>query len=147
MSQKMTGREATIRIAVDGVLQEGTMIKCTDFTATPRTDLVEDDYLGEDETDIDIMHHGWDLAFSVDYQDEKAIDLVEQIIEAEQNQTAHPDITITVIYTFREASADGRIAAYYGVFLKQDEESIGGRKEKVKGKFAGKCKRRRMLAA
>lgn len=147
MSQKMTGREATIRIAVDGVIQEGSMIKVSDFTATPRTDLVEDDYLGEQETDIDIMHHGWDLGFSVDYQDAKAIDIVEDIIEREQNQERHPDITITVIYTFREPNETGRVAVYYGVFLKQDEEAMGGRKERVKSKFTGKCKRRRMLEA
>ena len=60
MSQKMRGEEAVIKISVDGIQQSGTMIKVTDFTATPRTDINEDDYLGEAETDLDIQHHGWD---------------------------------------------------------------------------------------
>lgn len=147
MSLKMRGSEATIRIARDGVVQPGSMFKVTDFTATPRTDLVEDDYLGELETDIDIQHHGWDLGFTIDVQDEKAIELVEEIIGREQDQTSHPDITITVLYTFREPGARAKIAVYHGVFLKMDEESFGGRKEKVKGKFAGKCKKRTVLNA
>ncbi len=147
MSQKMRGEEATIKIAVDGIVQGGTMIKVTDFTATPRTDISEDEYLGEQESDLDIQHNGWDGSFSVDYQDAVAIDLCETIIEREQEHTAHPSITITVIYTFREPGARGRIAVYRGCFMKQSEEGFGGRKEKVKGKFEFKCKRRSMLRA
>jgi hypothetical protein len=147
MSQKMRGSEATIRIAVDGVVQPGSMFKVVDFTATPRTDLHEDDYLGETETDLDIQHHGWDLGFSVDVQDAQVIELCDEIIQREIDHDVHPDITITVLYTFREPGARGKIAVYHGVFLKNDEESFGGRKEKVKGKFSGKCKRRTVLNA
>lgn len=147
MSLKMRGSEATIRIAVDGKVAPGSMFKLVDFTATPRTDLNEDDYLGELETDLDIQHHGWDFGFSVDILDEKSIELVEEIIAREIAKDVHPDITITVLYTFREPTARGKIAVYHSVFLKQDEESFGGRKEKVKGKFSGKCKRRTVLNA
>lgn len=145
MSHKTRGQEITIRIAVDGVAQAGSMIKLTDFTATPRTDLNEDDYLGEQETDIDIQHHGWDLGFTVDTIDGKALDLVEEIIGREQIHAVHPNITITVMYAFREPGEPGRIVAYRNVYLKQDEEGMGGRKEKVKGKFSGKCKRRSVI--
>lgn len=147
MSSKARGQEAIIRIAVDGQIQEGSMFKVTDFTATARTDINEDDYLGETETDLDIQHHGWDLAFSIDYQDAAAIEFTENVIAHEIEQSAHPDITITVIMTFREPNTRGKILVYHGVYLKQDEESIGGRKEKIKGKFSGKCKRRTALDA
>src|SRR5690348_10524757 len=102
MSQKMRGQELTMRIAVDGIVQGGSMIKLTDFTATPRMDINEDDYLGEKETDLDVQYHGWDLGFSIDYEDSVAIELVEDIITRESNNEQHPRITITVIYTFRE---------------------------------------------
>lgn len=147
MSLKMRGQEATIRIALDGVVQEGSMFKVTDFTATPRTDIQEDDYIGEQETDLDIQHHGWDLGFTVDILDETALLIVEEIIGREQDHDAHPNITITVLYEFREPTARPKIAVYYNVVLKQDEEGFGGRKEKVKGKFSGKCKKRRVLSA
>lgn len=142
MSQKMRGQEITMRIAVDGVVQSGSMVKLTDFSATPRTDINEDDYLGEKETDLDIQHHGWDLGFSIDYEDAAGIELCEDIVGRESNNEQHPRITITVIYTFREEGKRGKIATYRDVFLKQDEETAGGRKEKVKGKFSGKCKKR-----
>lgn len=147
MSQKMRGQELTMRIAVDGIVQQGSLIKLTDFSATPRTEINEDDYLGEKETDLDIQHHGWDLGFSIDYQDSAAMALCEDILGREANNEQHPRITITVIYTFRDPTVRGKIAVYRDVFLKQDEESAGGRKEKVKGKFSGKCKTRVLMNA
>jgi hypothetical protein len=147
MSQKMRGQEVTLRIALNGVVQEGSMFKVTDFTATPRTDIVEDDYLGEQETDLDIQHHGFDLAWSVDYQDATAMDFFQSILTAEANQESHPNITITAIYTFREPGVRSKIEVYRNVFVKQSEQSAGGRKEKVKGKFEGKCKKRVLMNA
>jgi hypothetical protein len=147
MSQKMRGQEITMRIAVDGVVQGGSMIKLTDFTTTMRTDITEDDYLGEKETDLDIQHHGFDFAFTVDYEDEKGLALAQEIIDAETNNEQHPKITMTVIYTFREPGVRGKVAVYRNVFLKQDEEGAGGRKEKVKGKFSGKAKTRQIMNA
>jgi hypothetical protein len=146
MSQKIRGEEVAIRIAVDGVVQGGSLFKLTDFSATPRTELTEDEYLGEAESDIDIQHHGWDLAFSFDHQDSVGIDLCEEIIGAEMAHQAHPNVTITVIYTYREPGARGKMAVYQKVFLAPKEESVGGRKEKVKGKFEGKCKKRSILS-
>lgn len=145
MSLKIRGEEVTIKIAVDGVVQTGSLLKVTEFSATPRTEITEEEYLGETESDLDIQHHGWDLMFGVDHQDSSAIDLVEDIISAEIAHTAHPRITITCIYTYREPGARGKMVVYQNVFLKPAEENVGGRKEKVKGKFEGKCKKRSVL--
>lgn len=147
MSQKMRGAELTMRISVDGIQQVGSLIKLTDFTINPRTDIVEDDYLGEKETDLDIQHHGFDGSFTIDYQDAEGLALADDIIEREINNEEHPQIVITVIYTFREPGARGKIATYFEVFMKQDEEGAGGRKEKVKGKFSFKAKRRKVMNA
>ena len=73
MSLILRGEEVSVRIAVDGVVLGGTLFKLTDFTATPRTEINEDDYLGEQETDLDIQHHGWDLSMSFDVQCSGAI--------------------------------------------------------------------------
>lgn len=147
MALKTRGEDVTMRIAVDGELLGGTGVKSTDFTATPRTELKEDDYLGEQETDLDIQHNGWDLGFSLDTVDAIAMLLTDEIIAREAAHTAHPDITITVIYTFREPGVRGKIAVFHGVFLKQDEEGFSGRKNNIKNKFTGKCKRRELLNA
>lgn len=145
MSLKMRGQEVVLRIAVDGVVQGGSMVKVTNFTATPRTDLKEDDYIGEQETDLDIQHNGWDLGFEVDTIDAAALDLIDDIIEREQAHDAHPDITFTAIYTFREPNQRGRMYVYHEVFVKADEEGTGGRKEKHMVKFSAKAKRRTPL--
>ncbi len=145
MSLKMRGQEVTLRIAVDGVIQAGSMVKVVDFTATPRIDLKEDDYIGEQETDLDIQANGWDLGFSVDTIDAAALDLIDDIVLRERAHARHPDITITTTYTFREPNVRGRAYVYHGVFLKPDEEGASGRKEKHKVKFTAKAKRRTPL--
>lgn len=151
MSLKTRGEEALVTISSDvsGVATtlRGSMQKTKDFTSTPRTDIKEDDYLGELETDLDIQHHGWDLEFSVDTTDAAVMEYTDGVIAAEDEHRAHPNTTITVIYTFREPGVRGKIAVFHGVFLKQDNEQIPGRKDIIKCKFSGKCKRRELLAA
>lgn len=145
MSLRQRGEEVTLRIAVDGQLLTGSMLKVEDFTATPRTDLIEDDFLGESESDLDIQHHGWDLSWSVQNQDAVAIDLCDLIIEREQNHEAHPDITITAIHAYRERGEQTRIVVYRKCFVKEAETAAGGRKERVVTQYEAKCKRRAVL--
>lgn len=145
MSLKLRGQEVTLRISVNGVTQRGAMFKATNWSAKPRTDLKEDDYLGEQETDLDVQHNGWDLEFSVDNIDTTALDIIDQIIENERLHVAHPDITITAIYNFREPDARARAYIYHSVFMKGDEEGAGGRKDVHKTKFSAKAKERTPL--
>jgi hypothetical protein len=150
MSQRLRGQEATIRVAVDGQIQAGSMFKVKDFTVTPRQDLVETDYTGEDETDLDFQHHGFDLAWSVDMLDDTTIKLLTTLVARELAHENHPNITVTVIYAFREGAAvgGGRIVVYHGnMVLKQGDEGFGGRKEYVGVKYEAKCKKRDVLAA
>lgn len=146
MSLRLRGQEATIRVTVDGFTQSGSWFKVKDFTATPRQDLTEEDYLGELESDLDIQHHGYDLGFSVDIQDRKVIDFITNIVSREQLQQAHPAITITVIYAYRANNGNPVAESYYDVFLKVNETSVGGRKEYISSSFEGKAKKRAVLS-
>lgn len=147
MSLRIRGQEATLRVAIDGVTQDGSFFKVTDFTTTPKQDIQEADYMGEDETDLDIMHHGFTFAFSVDMQDGKTIDLVDDIV-ARQSARARPqDVTITVIYTMREPGQSGRIVVYHEAVIKADEEGAPGRKERIKTKFTCQAKKRQTLTS
>lgn len=150
MSQRMRGQEATIRVAVDGVIQAGSMFKVKDFTHTPRQEINETDYTGEDETDLDFQHHGHDLAWTVDMLDATTIALLETLTTREKNKQKHPEITVTVIYTFREGAAvgGGRVVVYHSnLVLKQGDESISGRKDYIGVKYEAKCKKRDVLSA
>lgn len=146
MSLRIRGQEATIRVTVDGDTQDGSWFKVKDFSATPRQDITEEDYLGELESDLDIQHHGYDLSFSVDIQDRKVLDYISLIVEREQLQQAHPSVTINVIYAFRAANGNPVAESYYDVFLKVNETSVGGRKEYISASFEGKAKKRAVLA-
>lgn len=147
MSLKIRGQEATIRFNVDGQPQSGTWLKVKDFTATVRSDLVEEDYLGEVETDIDFQHHGFDFTFTVDNQDNKAISFLTDIIERERNHLKPPDITITVIYRYREPGARATVEVYSDVMLRVNETGFSGRKDNISTSFEGKAKRRSQLSA
>ncbi len=147
MSLRIRGQEVTLRLAIDGVTQEGSMFKVSDFTTTVRQDLQEADYIGENETDIDVQHHGFEFSFSVDMQDATTIDLLDDITARNAAHARPQDITITVIYTFREPGKSGRLVVYHECFLKVDEEGVAGRKERVKTKFTCKAKKRETLTA
>jgi hypothetical protein len=145
MSAKQRGQEATIRVQVDGQTQEGSFFKVNDFKVTPRTDLNEKDYLGEQETDIDIQHHGFDLSWSVDNTDSKTLEFLSTIVDREANHERHPSITVMVIYAYREPGASDKTEVYRSVFIKVAEQGFAGRKENVKTSFEGKCKKRSLL--
>lgn len=141
MSLRIRGQEATVRVTVDGQVQDGSWFKVKNFTLTPRGDLTEEDYLGELESDLDHQHHGFDLSFEVDLQDRKVIDYMKTIIDREQNQAAHPNVTINVIFAFRGDNGQPMAISLYGVFLRPTEIGIGGRKEYVSAPFEGKAKK------
>lgn len=150
MSQRIRGQEATLRLAVDGVIQRGSMFKVKDFTFTPRQDLIETSYVGEDEDDLDFQHHGFDLSWTVDMLDATTIELLSMLVQRERNHERHPEITLTVIYSFREGAAvgGGRVVVYHDNFvLKQGDESAGGRKEYIGVRYEAKCKKRDVLVA
>ncbi len=150
MSQRIRGQEATLRVAVDGVVQPGSMFKVKDFSFTPRQDISETDFCGEDETDLDFQHHGYDVSWSVELLDATTIDLLTKIVDREKNHQKHPTITLTVIYTFREGAAagGGRVVVYHNNFvLKQGAEGAGSRKDYVGVKYEAKCKTRDVLTA
>ncbi len=147
MSLRIRGQEITIRVAVDGQVQLGSMVKVTEFTVTPRSDLMEESFLGELEDDLDHQHHGFDFSFTIQNEDAIALEFLSTIVEREQNAEKHPDVTITVIYNYRESGVRNRVEVYHDVFLKITETGFGGRKEYVTTGFEGKCKKRSLLSA
>lgn len=142
MSLKTRGQETVIQIAVGGVVRRGSMVKVISFSAKPRQEIKEDDHLGEDETDLDFQQHGWDLSWEVNTIDSEAIDLVDEIIDAEKNHEPHPDMTLTEIIKFREPNVRAKAWVYHELFVMTDETGASSRKDNHKVKFSAKAKRR-----
>lgn len=147
MSLGQRGQEYQIRISVDGQTLAGSFFKVKEWTSTPRQDIMEKDYLGEDETDLDFQHHGWDFNFTIDIHDEKAMEFVDDLIQREADHEAPPEITVTCISKFRERGAKDKVEVFAKAIIKSGDGGFPGRKEQVTGRFEGKSKKRKLLNA
>jgi hypothetical protein len=139
------GQEITMRVSVSGQLQVGTMLRCKTFTATPRTDLIEDDYLGESQTEVDLQHHGFDLNAEFDEDGAQALDYLTETTRREEAHEPPQRVTITVMTRYRDGVTRPRVEVYPDVVWKLSERSFKGRKERVPNTFDGKCKTRKVL--
>lgn len=146
MSLKIRGQEVLLKLTIDGQPGTGSWLKAKDWKVTPRTEITEQDYLGETESDLDIQHHGYDFQFSVDELDDKILRFIQTTAERESEGLRPQQITMTVINNYRESSnvvADN----YYDVFMKVDDRGAGGRKEMVSATISGKCKKKNLITA
>lgn len=144
MAGRIRGQEVTVSVLVDGAPQEGSMARVQDFTVTPRQDLLEEPFLGEVADRHDIQQHGWDLSFTVPMEEANLTNLLQEIVRREELHLPHPDVTINVIYAFRNG-LDATMESYYDVFLKVGDQSIGGRKEFVTVSYEAKASRRNVI--
>lgn len=140
MSERIRGQEVLIRLSIDGVLQSGGWIKVTDFTLTPRTDLNETDFIGEDESDVDLQHHGFDFSGTMHELAGEIRQYLSQMVANHEAHVAPPNVTMMVQWGFRGAGAQHVVETYRKAVLKLDESSVS-RKEFVQTKFSGKCRK------
>lgn len=146
MSLRVRGQEVKIKITIDGSPMAGTWLKIKDFELTPRTEFKEEEYLGEPEEDFDIQHSGYELTFSVDNQDAQTLRYLKELADREANGLRPQQVTMTVIYNYRERSeivADN----FYDVLLIVSKHGAGGRKDYVNTGFSGRCKKKNVIAA
>lgn len=142
MSRRIRGAEATIRLTVDGQTVGGSMFRVTDFSRTPRHDLTETGFLGSKTDAIDQQFHGWDFSFTIQEEDEQALNLCEEIIAREQNGERPARLTLTVIYAFREDGATNKVETFPNCMIKFGETGFAGRKDYVTTKIEGKSEKR-----
>lgn len=141
MSQRIRGKEATVQLVVDGDLKGGSFVKVTEFDLTPRTDIVEQAFVGEVEDDLDINHKGYDFTFSTHMQDSKTIKLFLAIVDRERARKAHPAINLVVTFQYRSATEPAETIVLENCFMKMDSAKIGGGNEYIATPWSGKCKK------
>jgi hypothetical protein len=149
MSARIRGQEATIRITVADEFAAafgifGTMVgsffKVRDFSLSPRQDLVEQEYLGEDFDDLDFQHHGHDFSFTVDELDESVLNFLSLVTFKEAANLAPPIIGVSATFVYRNQVTLPQTVRLVDCVLKLAERSIGGRKEYIQNSFEGKAK-------
>lgn len=138
---RIRGKEATIRLQKDGQPLGGSFLKTKDFTLTPREDITEDDFLGEPETDFDIMHHGFDFNFTAHVVNRVGTEFLRDLVERDRNGLAFPRMTLVVILKYREPGVRAQSLVLPRVVMKMNELSFSDRKDYVTHAFEGKGKR------
>lgn len=145
MSLRQRGLEITVRISVDGQVQSGSFFKVKSFNNTPRDEIVEEDFLGEDVTDLDYRHDGHDGDFELTDQDPRVLRFMDSIVTREQQHTKPPDITITVLNRYRESGERSVAEVYYDCIVRVSSRGFAGRKEYTASKFEFKAKKKKLI--
>jgi hypothetical protein len=145
------GQEAQIRVTVQdeyagqfGLFGQLPLINVNDWTLSPRTDLVEKDYLGEKTTSLDVMHHGYDFNFTVDETSSVVIDLLDLIQWKEENNLPPPRFTVAATVKYRDG-VTRKTEQLIDCRLKVAERGFGGRTEYISSSIEGKARSRKTL--
>jgi hypothetical protein len=145
MADRIRGQETSLIFDVDGVQQDGSFSKVRNWKITPRAELTESDFVGESESEIDFMHHGYDGSCEVDMLDDSVLALYDRCVELQRAGLPQPQIKITAIHKFRDPSIPSRSDVCLGVKLKLDGHEVGDRKSYVKDSISFKFKRKGKL--
>ncbi len=145
MSERIRGQETTLQVLVDGEQLSGSFTKVSDFKLTPRTDLSDSPFLGETEDEPDIQHHGYDFSFSTHEMDNKAVQLLMNMVARLTAGLPVQVINLVVIKRYRDPAAGTAAQVLQQCMLKLDGQDFGGRKDYIKNSFTGKCRTMRVL--
>lgn len=140
MSLRIRGQEVFVQAVVDGVLLQGSFTKVNDFKLTPKADLTESDFLGETETEPDVMHHGYDFSFTIHEMDNTAFQVWNQIVSSLTAGTTLPTVNLVVIKRYRDPGVKPVTMTLQNARIKLDSQDYGGRKDYVKTSWSGKCR-------
>lgn len=146
MSLGIRGQEATIRLAVDGQIQDGSYFKVEECVVTPIQEFQETDFNGEDATDFDVLHHGFKFTFKVRIQDRKTLDYLSTLVARQKARQRPPNITMTITYAFRDAN-NAAAAEVLHQALVIDTGRTMRRKEYIMQEFEGRAKTRDVITA
>lgn len=139
MAVGIKGSDATVQWVINGDLKGGSFSRITNLDITPRTDIMESDFLGEALTDLDYQHHGYDFSFEMQTVDRELWDMLFLSTSNDADRVAHPAVNMIVTLTFPDGEAPLQLLLA-SCFVKVDSLGFGGRKERVLGKVSGKCK-------
>lgn len=146
------GQEASIRVTVQdpyasrfGLAGQLPLINVNDWTLSPRSDLVEKDYLGEKTTTLDFQHHGYDFNFTVDETSAVVINLLDLLQWKEENNLPPPVFTVAATLKYRDGLTLPRTEQLIDCRLRVAERGFGGRTDYVVSSIEGKARAKKTL--
>lgn len=133
-------------VIIDGVQQQGSFSKVENFKWNPRQDLTDSDFVGETESEPDVMHHGFDVSFSIHEMDNSAVEAaLMTFVDALTAGLPLPKVNLVFIKKYRDPAIPVKTLIFQNVKLKLDSQEASSRKDYVKSSFSGKC--RKMVTA
>lgn len=139
MSSEIRGGEALLRFSIDGVLQSSSWTRATDFTITPKQELQEIDIIGEDETDYDLRHDGFEFSGTFLESEPSIRAYLAQTVANHEAHVAPPEVTMFLRWGFRAGNTPVQ-ETYRKCKLKIDDSTIN-RKDFIQTKFSGRAKK------
>jgi hypothetical protein len=137
MSLRIRGQEQTLQVIVEGQDQTGTFLNVDDWKVTPKVDITETDFVGQDETDLDVQYHGVGFSFTVEEQDSKARQFFDDLMARQRNRERPSKVIIIVHNEYRDSSDPGNNLVITNAVMKPDEFGNQGRKNYSKVPFTG----------
>lgn len=146
-SKSTKGLHRTLALVVDGVQQVGSFAKARSFEANPDASINKTDHLGEAESEVDLMHHGWDGKFTIEEEDAAAAKVYEKYVTASAAGTTMPRVSLMEIRRYVDPAIKPETFLYEEMVLKLDSESSSGRKDYNTASFTFAAKRRKRVGA
>lgn len=148
MASKSTkGLHRTLVLVVEGVQKQGSFAKARTFEASPDASIMKTEHLGESESEVDLMHHGWDGKFSIEEEDAEAAKVYEKYVAASADGTTMPRISLMEIRRYVDPAILPETFLYEEMVLKLDNETAAGRKDYNLASFSFAAKRRKRVGA
>lgn len=146
MSNRIRGQETTLQVVVDNKTMGKSFAKVENFKWSPRQDLTDNDFLGETESEPDIMHHGYDFSFSIHEEDNSAVrDVLLAVVSTLTAGEQQPNVTLTFIKRYRDQAEGTQTLVFSKCVLKLDSQETGSRKDYMKSMFSGKCRQMKVI--
>lgn len=119
--QSIRSKEAQAQITMDGVRLGTSMRKLLDFKVDPESDIKKTRFMGEKRTTPDLDVTGYAFSFKTQAQDHTWWRTVwNRIQQAEEQGFPPPDISIAVVYAYRDGSTTESINLHGKLVLKLD---------------------------
>jgi hypothetical protein len=141
MAQRIRGKEVTLEVVVGGVKKTGSFVTVMNYSLTPDDEVVKTQFAGQQVSELDYNHKGYDFKFEIQKQDGKALDVLRDFVAKQAANQPHPDTQIIVTEKYRTTS--GTTSNTYvlrGIAMKMDEDGFGSGDEYVSSKFSGSAK-------
>jgi len=140
MSLRIRGQEQTLQVIIEGKDQVGTFLNVSNFKVTPRIDITETDFVGQEESDLDEQYHGVDFDFTVQKEDAKSREFLMDIITRQRNRQRPPRVTLILHDEFRDSQDPSSNLTITNALMKPDSDESTGRKNYADVSFSGKGK-------